>query len=78
MASTLVASYKRALAVTPTDGVTIPASRAIVVGATGTLTVRMDGVNVTFPTVNAGVVYLLCVDQVQATGTTATGVVALY
>jgi hypothetical protein len=69
---------KRAVAVTPTDGLLIPATRSLYVGTGGTLVVRMaeDDLTATFTNVAAGI-FPVQVVEVLAT-TTATGILALY
>jgi hypothetical protein len=53
-------------------------SRALYIGGTGSLSVKMlDGMNITFPSVVAGSVLPLCVTRVLTTGTTATNIIAL-
>lgn len=56
-----------------------PPARAIYVGGTGDLAVRMAGDATTpiFVAVPAGTVLPISVDKVLATGTTATGIVGL-
>ena len=55
------------------------ATRAIYVGGAGNLKVRMlGGTDVTFMNVQAGAQYAMRCDRVFATGTTATGIVALW
>jgi hypothetical protein len=67
-----------AFPVTPNDGTFIPVSRALYIGGTGDLTVRMaDDQTVLFTAVPVGI-FPIQVDQVRATGTTATNIVALY
>lgn len=68
-----------AAAITPSDAGSLPDPvRAIYVGAGGNLRVRMlSGEVVTLAGVQGGAVYPLRVDQVLATGTTATGLVGL-
>lgn len=54
-------------------------TRAIYIGGAGNLRVRMlDGAVVTFGNVQAGSQYALRVDRVYATGSSATGIVALW
>jgi len=69
-----------AAAVTPNDAADLTtASRAIYVGGAGNLTVVMlGGATITFTGVAAGTIYPLRVARVRATGTTATGLVALW
>jgi hypothetical protein len=70
-------SARQGVAVTPSDSTVIPVTRALYIGGTGNLNVRMtDGVNVLFTAIPAGFAPLQ-VDQVLATGTTATNIVAL-
>lgn len=67
-----------AFPVTPDDGTFIPITRAIYVGGTGNINVRMaDEQIVLFTAVPVGI-FPIQVDQVLATGTTATNIVALY
>ena len=66
-------------AISPSDGGSLPqATRAIYVGQTGNLAVRLvSGEVVTLSNVQAGMIYPLRVEQVLASGTTATGLVGL-
>lgn len=67
-----------AIAVNPNDATVIPMTRALYIGTTGNLTVRMaDGHNATFSTVPVGI-FPIQVDMVLNTGTTAAAIVALY
>lgn len=68
-----------AIAVTPSDSTTIPMTRALYVGGTGNITVRMaDGQDsVLFANVPVGVLSIQ-VDKVYSTGTGATSILALY
>jgi hypothetical protein len=67
-----------AVAVTPSDATVIQTTRALYVGVTGNLTVRMaDGQTVLFTACPVGILPVQ-VDQVRATGTAATDIVALY
>lgn len=68
------------VSVTPSDSATlIKHSRGIYVGVTGNLAVRsVRGTSVTFTAVPAGALLPIRVDQVLATGTTATSIVALF
>lgn len=68
-----------ATAVTASDATIIPVTRALYVGTSGTLVVRMagSGNNATFTNVPAGV-FPVQVDMVLSTGTTASNIVALY
>lgn len=65
--------------VTPSDSILLPlASRAIYIGGTGDLHVRMaSGDDVTFRNLQAGAVYPFRLEQVFATGTTATHMISL-
>lgn len=69
-----------ALEIAPSDAIDLAvATRALYVGGAGNLKVRMlDGSDVTFSNTQAGAQYALRVDRVYATGTTATGIVALW
>ena len=67
--------------ISPSDENQIPTPpcRFIYVGGAGSLTVDMAaGRSVTFAAVPAGTTLAIRVDQVFATGTTATSIVALY
>jgi hypothetical protein len=77
--SNATVAAKRAVAVTPTDGLLIPATRSLYIGSGGTLVVRMaeDDATATFTNVAAGI-FPVQVVEVLATGTTATGILALY
>lgn len=73
-----------AVAVTPSDVTVIPVTRALYIGTGGTLVVHMAGngagpqaATATFTNVAAGI-FPIQVDQVLSTGTTATGILALY
>lgn len=68
-----------AVAVTPSDNTVIPVTRALYVGTTGNITVRMaDGQdNVLFTAVAVGI-FPVQVDKVYSTGTAASTIVALY
>lgn len=68
-----------AINVTPSDSTVLAQTRGIYVGGAGNVAVTMaDGTAVTFNALAVGVVHLLSVSQVKATGTTATNIVALY
>lgn len=75
----LTAPARAAAAITPSDSLPLEqTTRAIYVGQTGTLRVRMASDEVvTFAGLLAGVVYPFRVVQVMATGTTAGGLVGL-
>lgn len=65
--------------ITPHDTNTLTyASRALYVGGAGTVTVVMNGTSVLFAGLGAGTILPIRTDRVMATGTTATGIVALY
>lgn len=67
-----------AFAVTPSDSTVIPVTRALYIGVTGNIAVRMaDGMTVTFNSVPVGMLPIQ-VDQVLATGTTALNLLAIY
>jgi hypothetical protein len=68
------------VAVTPSDSADLTdTTRALYVGGDGNVSVIMrGGQTVTFTGMKAGVIYPLRVNRVRATGTTATGIVALY
>jgi hypothetical protein len=78
-ATGLTAPARDAAAILPDDGADLPeASRAIYIGGTGSLRVRMvSGATADFAAVQGGLVYPFRVARVMATGTTATGLVAL-
>lgn len=76
--STDVATAYGAVAVTKSDATVIPPTRALSIGATGDVAVRMvNGDLITFSTVAAGI-WPVQVNKVLSTGTTATGITALY
>ncbi|OED49401.1 hypothetical protein AB838_06920 [Rhodobacteraceae bacterium (ex Bugula neritina AB1)] len=77
--SSLTAPASDAAAITPSDASDLPyPARSIYVGGTGTLRVRMiSGEVVDFTDVQGGAVYPIRVAQVMASGTSATGLVAL-
>jgi hypothetical protein len=67
-----------AVAITPSDSTLIPVTRAVYVGGAGNLAVRMaDGTLPVFVSVSSGV-FPVQVDKVLSTGTTCTGIYALY
>lgn len=78
--STLTAPARDAAAVTPSDSVDLAVlPRAIYVGTAGNMSARMIGGQViSFLNVPAGTVLALRVQRVNATGTTAGGIVALW
>lgn len=74
---------KLAQAVTPSDSTPLPdVTRYVYVGGTGNLTVIFaddaSQTPVTFTAVPTGALLPIAVSQVKATGTTATGVLALF
>ena len=78
-------SGQLALAVTPSDTLNIvhPSgqtfTKGLYIGAPGNLSVVMAGGGTTvFTAIAGGVIHPLSVQRVNATGTTATGIVALY
>ena len=81
-ASTLESPAWDAAAVTPNDSADLPrvATRALWIGGgDGTLSVVMSGgTTVAFAGVADGTLLPIRVDRVRATGTGATGIVALY
>jgi hypothetical protein len=73
-------AYSHAVAVTPSDSTPLASpARALFIGGAGTLTVDTAGgeTSVLFSAVPAGATITLQVTKVHATGTSATGVVAL-
>jgi hypothetical protein len=74
----IVSPYRRAVAVTPSDATVLQKTRALWVGGAGNISVRIDGATVLFSGVPAGTRLEFEVDQVRATNTTATLIVALY
>ena len=67
-----------AVAITKSDSTIFPVTRAIYIGTTGDVAVRMaDGQSVTFKTVPVGV-FPIQVDMVKSTATTAAEMFALY
>jgi hypothetical protein len=72
-------SYNSATAVVPSDTAEIPLTRALYVGGAGNLAVTMsDGATVTFTGLTVGTILKIAVQQVKATNTTATNLLALY
>jgi hypothetical protein len=68
----------KAVAVTKSDATILEKTRALYIGGTGDVAVRMaDGSAVTFSAVPVGILPIQ-VDQVKSTGTTATLILALY
>ncbi|HEX6537476.1 MAG TPA: hypothetical protein VF041_23040 [Gemmatimonadaceae bacterium] len=70
----------RAFAITPSDSVNFAnVTRALYVGGAGNVVgVMQDGTVVTFSGMTAGTVYALRLKRINATLTTATGLVGLY
>lgn len=67
-----------AVAVTPSDATIIPVTRALYIGGTGNINVRMaDEQTLVFAAVPVGI-FPIQVDQVLSTSTTATNIIALY
>jgi hypothetical protein len=67
-----------AVAVTPSDATVFPVTRALFVGGSGNINVRMaDGQTLVFTNVPVGI-FPIQVDMVLATSTTATTINALY
>jgi hypothetical protein len=68
------------LAVTPSDSATQPLSRALFVGGAGNITGRLtsDTTDTVFNGIAAGTILPLRFKLIKATGTTATGLVALF
>jgi hypothetical protein len=77
--TSLTSPAERAEAIVPSDSTELSqATRAIYVGGTGDLRVRMlSGATVTFANIQGGMSYPLRLRQIMATGTTATGLVGL-
>ncbi|MEB3214043.1 MAG: hypothetical protein VKL39_22030 [Leptolyngbyaceae bacterium] len=66
------------MAISKNDDTVIPVTRAIYIGTTGDVAVRMaDGQTITFKTVPVGILPVQ-VDKVLSTGTTAAEMIALY
>ncbi|MFQ5622229.1 MAG: hypothetical protein ACE5FS_02415 [Paracoccaceae bacterium] len=76
----LTAPPQNAVAITPNDAGSLSyVTRALFIGATGDVAVRLQGgQTVTFSNMQGGALYAMRVDQVLATGTTATGIVGLW
>ncbi|HEY6026400.1 MAG TPA: hypothetical protein VIV09_05820 [Pseudolabrys sp.] len=69
----------KAAAVTTSDTVDLPngVTRALYIGVTGNVVAVMEGTAITFTAVPVGVLPIECT-RVNATGTTASAIVALY
>ncbi|MCX8507730.1 MAG: hypothetical protein ORN49_02430 [Rhodobacteraceae bacterium] len=78
--TSLTAPARDAVAVVPSDSVDLQmVPRALYVGQAGNLSVRLaEGTSLTFSNVPAGSFLPLRIKGVNATGTTATGIVALW
>jgi hypothetical protein len=76
----LMLPFKGAVAVTTSDTVNLAnPSRGLYVGGAGNISALMlDGTTGVFSGATAGTVYALRVKRINATGTTATNMVALY
>lgn len=72
-------AYSQGTAVTPSDTVAIPTgmTRALWVGGAGNVRAIMGGAEVNFIAVPAGTLLKIACTRVNATGTTATNIVAL-
>lgn len=68
-----------AVTVTVSDATVIPVTRALYIGTSGNVAVRMagSGASITFINVAVGV-FPIQVDQVLSTATTASNIIALY
>jgi hypothetical protein len=75
-AATAPAGY--GVAVTPSDSVVIPMTRALYVGVGGNVRVTDINDNVTYANVPSGSILPVQVSRVFATNTTASSIVALY
>lgn len=76
--STDISCAYGAVAVTKSDSTVIPTCRALGIGVTGDVAVRMaNGDLITFTAVPVGP-FPVQVNKVLSTGTTATGITALY
>ena len=73
------APASNAAQVTPSDSVDLTyVSRAVFIGAAGTLSVEMHGGGTVSFDAYAGMILPIRATRVNATGTTATGIVALW
>lgn len=76
------APASRAIAVTPNDSGALENTRALYVGGAGAVVLTLygmaDGTSVTFSGVPAGTFMPVQAKRVWATGTVATGIIALY
>ncbi len=78
--TSLTAPARDAQAVAPNDATDLPIlPRAFFVGQTGSLSARLaGGQSVVFQNVQGGTVLPIRATRINATGTTATGIVALW
>lgn len=69
-----------AAVITPNDSTTFVPTKAIYIGGTGNLNVRMagDSTNVLFSALPVGTILPISVDRVLSTSTTATLIVAMW
>ena len=79
-AQNLTGPPQNAVPVVPSDtGSLAFITRALYVGGTGEVAVRMQGgQTMTFSNMQGGVQYAMRVEQVLATGTTATGIIGMW
>jgi hypothetical protein len=75
-----VGSVAYGVAVTKSDSTVLNGTRALYIGGTGDVAVRMEGGqnSLTFSAVPSGTTLPIRVDQVLSTGTTATLILALW
>ena len=74
----LTAPADRAVAITPNDSTDLAdVPRAIYVGGAGNIVATINGGDVTFNGAQAGTILPIRPTRIKATGTTATGLVAL-
>jgi hypothetical protein len=79
MSTTILTPFRKAVAVTTSDATVLPVTDGLYIGGAGAVAVRTsDGGTATFSAVPVGSVLNIAVDQVLATGTTATLILALY
>lgn len=74
-------SAQSAVSVVTSDSVNLVGgpTKGIYVGGTGDISLIMnDGSSITFTALAAGVVHSISAKRINATGTTATGIIALY
>jgi hypothetical protein len=75
-AATAPAGY--GVAVTPSDSVSIPMTRALYVGGGGNIKVTDINSDITYANLSAGSVLPIQVSKIWSAGTTATNIIALY